>query len=410
MSSLSPVTLKEYATAKQSSIVKATPYELLKSVRSLFSIFGGNITFESSPTFSATIVFESSPCPGLSIGPKGRTASCSTLTLTVPLPPCPENLAAIEQAFSVSGLIPQQQVFLANAAFHTSLKAFLPDLLVALDIPADVGQVSLELLGTVFDTCINANRVFGTALTVVGGCDNCFATLLVELPGVYDGGVTDITFDSRVKSVDFQDAAGSNVLWCATKLLVYYNCCDVRISPIMSGCRVRLLYGLKWHALSPAPQPSRVNEATQESAGLLLWLQQAVRSGDHPAAVAKLGLMLREEYTKEELQAEGLNGVVKAKDRWLLGLLQEVNSVLPEDSRLAFHLVRVTRYCSQRGHAEEQKTKYVGDNYSDYSGYDEEDLDAYESDDFITDDDEDDNTDEDECGDGNDDGDEEVCP
>ena len=79
-----------------------------------------------------------------------------------------------------------------------------------------------------------------------------------------------------------------------------------------------------------------------------------MRSGNHPAEATKLGLMLREEYSEEELRGKGLAHAVKPRDRWLVDLLQEVNALLPEDSRLVFHVVRVTRSYTQ----EEKDAKY----------------------------------------------------
>ena len=91
---------------------------------------------------------------------------------------------------------------------------------------------------------------------------------------------------------------------------------------------------------------------------MLLGLQRAVRSGDHPAAVTKLGLMLREEYSEEELRGKGLAHAVKPRDRWLVDLLQEVDALLPEDSRLVFHVVRVTRsYTHEEKDAEYQHNR-----------------------------------------------------
>ncbi|MCU0446890.1 MAG: 2OG-Fe(II) oxygenase [Microscillaceae bacterium] len=183
---------------------------------------------------------------------------------------------------------------------------------------------------------------------------NMFATLVVSLPSIHQGGELAIRFAGKEKVIDFAKATSEYLFGYAA----FYADCDHEVRPIKSGYRVNLVYNLLQKSsqtkLSAAGFSAQTSQLTQL---LKQWSESFV---DRPKII-----LLGHQYTPENFSLDKLK----------LDDLPRVIALLEAAQEADFfaHLALVTHY--QQGELIEEyrprRKKYYG-----YNDDDDDDVDG----------------------------------
>jgi|SRR5271166_515535 len=185
-----------------------------------------------------------------------------------------------------------------------------------------------------------------------------FATLVVVLPSNYTGGEVLIRHQDREVRFDPRCQDPSQVAFAA-----FYADCLHEVSPVISGCRLALIYNLLRQGPGDQPKPPSY-EAEREQLTKLLrqWTEDEDRSDDRPPD--KLILPLEHAYTQASLSFEALKGADAARGATLLAA--------PHEAHCELHLALLS--IEESGSAEHSGA------YRSYrrGRYDDEDEDEFE--------------------------------
>jgi hypothetical protein len=157
-----------------------------------------------------------------------------------------------------------------------------------------------------------------------------FATLVIMLPSIYEGGELIVHHAGKHQVFDFAAESAHSAYFIA-----FYCDCEHEILPIRSGYRLCLVYNLIWRgSKEQAPTPPGF-ETSVKSAISILQRWQA-----DPSARSNLCYVLDHQYTEAELSFERL----KTRDRIVANLLRSISKVIPLDCYLAALELHQTGY------------------------------------------------------------------
>ncbi|MBZ4194789.1 MAG: 2OG-Fe(II) oxygenase [Candidatus Contendobacter sp.] len=129
-----------------------------------------------------------------------------------------------------------------------------------------------------------------------------FATLVIVLPSIYEGGELIVRHLDREERLELRCEEPSEVAFAA-----FYADCMHEVLPITSGCRLTLIYNLLRRGNDPVPEPPNyANEQAQAAALLRQWAAELAQP-DSDAPV-KLLYCLEHVYTEAELDFDALKG------------------------------------------------------------------------------------------------------
>lgn len=129
-----------------------------------------------------------------------------------------------------------------------------------------------------------------------------FATLVIVLPSIYEGGELIVRHLDREERLDLSCEDPSQVAFAA-----FYADCMHEVRPITSGCRLTLIYNLLRRGKDPAPEPPDYADQQAEVAALLREWAAELENPDGDAPL-KLLYCLEHVYTEAELGFEALKG------------------------------------------------------------------------------------------------------
>lgn len=156
-----------------------------------------------------------------------------------------------------------------------------------------------------------------------------FATLIVGLPSLFDGGELVVRHRGREVHLDLRVADFAEIAWGA-----FYADCVHEVLPVTSGLRLALVYNLLRKGKRSAPRPPAYDRETAELKELFgRWSTPASATRDDPPV--KLIYPLEHAYTPAELSFAALKGA----DAAVAGLLASVSREVACDVYAA--LVRI---------------------------------------------------------------------
>ena len=180
-----------------------------------------------------------------------------------------------------------------------------------------------------------------------------FATMVLVLPSTYSGGELIITHLGRKMVLDTRPEEPSEIGFAA-----FYADCVHEVRPIITGCRLTLVYNLRFLGKKQPPEPPDYRTEQRRTKELLRLWADAMDEPD------KLILPLEHAYTPAELSFETLKGRDAAVAAVLVEAAAEANCDL--------HLALVS--IQESGSAE--YTGYYG--HRRRQSKDEEDEDGFE--------------------------------
>ena len=189
-----------------------------------------------------------------------------------------------------------------------------------------------------------------------------FATLIIALPSVHEGGDLLVRHKGREARLDLRGADPSEAAFAA-----FYVDCVHEVLPVTSGCRLALVYNLLRRGPGRLPRPpSHETEAAGLAALLTRWsADKGAAADDTPE---KLVYILEHAYTAAELGFPVLKGADAAAAAVLTAAAQASDCEL--------HVALLT--IAESGSA--QHTGYQGRSRWGRGRHDEEDLDEFEID------------------------------
>lgn len=134
-----------------------------------------------------------------------------------------------------------------------------------------------------------------------------FATLVIVLPSIYEGGELIVRHLGREERLELSCEDPSQVAFAA-----FYADCMHEVRPIISGCRLTLIYNLLRRGKDPVPEPPNYDDEQTEVAALLRQWAAELAQPDSTAPL-KLLYCLEHVYTEAELGFEALKGADVAK-------------------------------------------------------------------------------------------------
>jgi 2OG-Fe(II) oxygenase superfamily len=129
-----------------------------------------------------------------------------------------------------------------------------------------------------------------------------FATLIVVLPSLHEGGELLVRHQSREVRLGLQCPDPSEAAYAA-----FYADCVHEVLPVTSGCRLALVYNLIRPRRGAVPKPPDYS-AEQEALAALLQRWSHARAGNSDALPEKLVHLLEHAYTPAGLSFDGLKG------------------------------------------------------------------------------------------------------
>jgi len=139
-----------------------------------------------------------------------------------------------------------------------------------------------------------------------------FGTLVIVLPGAYSGGELIVRHQGQEARLDLRCDDPSEVGFAA-----FYADCLHEIAPLLSGCRVALVYNLLRSGKGAAPKPpSYLREKDRLAALFAAWGDRTIET-DEPLP-DKLVYLTDHAYTAESLSFSGLKGADAAKAATLI--------------------------------------------------------------------------------------------
>lgn len=152
-----------------------------------------------------------------------------------------------------------------------------------------------------------------------------FATLVVVLPSIYDGGELIVRHQGREVQLDLKRDDPGDAAFAA-----FYADCVHEVRPITSGCRLTLIYNLRRIGKGAQPQPPDYRSEQDRVAGLLRqWAAAKETPGDDAPEDApkdtpkKLIYPLEHAYTPAEVSFEALKGADAATAAVLAGAAED---------------------------------------------------------------------------------------
>jgi hypothetical protein len=118
-----------------------------------------------------------------------------------------------------------------------------------------------------------------------------FATLIVVLPSLHAGGELLVRHQGREARLDLQCPDPSEAAYAA-----FYAGCVHEVLPVMSGCRLALVYNLIRPGRAAVPEPPDYS-AEQEALAALLQRWSHAKAGADDALPEKLVYLLEHAYT-----------------------------------------------------------------------------------------------------------------
>ena len=181
--------------------------------------------------------------------------------------------------------------------------------------------------------------------------DGMFATLIIVLPSLYNGGELLVRHQQEEVKLDLRSQEPEEISFAA-----FYADCVHEVLPITEGCRLTLVYNLiRTDKKIPLPTPPDYHQAQQKVAALLNnWVQSLNNKTDEEDTPEKLIFLLEHEYSIAELKFDAL----KNKD----AASADVLCVAAKKSDCDLYLALVS--IEENGSAE-----YLGDGY--YNHWDE---------------------------------------
>ncbi len=134
-----------------------------------------------------------------------------------------------------------------------------------------------------------------------------FATLVIVLPSIYEGGELIVRHQDREERLDLSCEDPSQVAFAA-----FYADCMHEVRPITAGCRLTLIYNLLRRGKGPTPEPPNYDDQQAEVVALLRRWAAELENPDSDAPL-KLLYCLEHVYTEAELGFEALKGADVAK-------------------------------------------------------------------------------------------------
>lgn len=195
-----------------------------------------------------------------------------------------------------------------------------PDWAVALDELVRV--VVTELLGTAtrpVEAHLTKLLCLGPGARLSHAEAGAFATLIVQLPSICNGGALRVRHLGAHKTYDFGEASGRSEYACHYACLLAEADCEAL--PLSSGRRVALVYTLVWRDLDDAAPSARA--ASAAVAAFTAALQVWHASDSKPYAV--FGLANR--YTAEAIKGRGM-AALSGRDKLLAQVLHHANTAV----------------------------------------------------------------------------------
>ncbi|KAJ9122422.1 hypothetical protein QFC22_001847 [Naganishia vaughanmartiniae] len=166
--------------------------------------------------------------------------------------------------------------------------------------------------------------------------DRMFATMVIQLPSVHQGGQLQVFKDGSEDPVihDFGAAAGTAEYRC--NYAVHYADAEHAVTPITDGYRLALIYSICWPVRSSHPAPTTADELYPALLKPLAELANADRAFHY---------YLKHEYTYHSMSDIAF-GSLKGEDRARVQSLRTANEYLPPDQRYNFYLLQGKRHAS----------------------------------------------------------------
>lgn len=167
--------------------------------------------------------------------------------------------------------------------------------------------------------------------------DRMFATLVVMMPSIYEGGQLVVRHKNEMKTFDFSTENVTSVHYAA-----FYCDCEHELKPVTLGFRMCLVYNVAYKG-EMRPLPVDQSQNIQKISSLFeKWLSNP--------ETPKMAIMLDHSYTQRNLSFQSLKGT----DRVLIESLKQIKKLYPH---FGFMLSLITKHTS--GMKVKKRTKYV---------------------------------------------------
>ena len=178
-----------------------------------------------------------------------------------------------------------------------------------------------------------------------------FASLVVCLPSVHEGGALVLRHNRHSIEFDWSGTAPDKIQWAA-----FYSDCEHEVLPLVSGCRITLTYNLYYQITQP--QPGHALPLSLDSVPVYHDLRTALRTGGFMHTGGILGFYCNHAYPHSNVALrKGLPMALKGVDLLIytvcrsLGLVTKARPILE--------------------HYWNPEHEYDEDIYADYEGYNE---------------------------------------
>jgi 2OG-Fe(II) oxygenase superfamily len=126
-----------------------------------------------------------------------------------------------------------------------------------------------------------------------------FATLVVCVPSLHEGGTLIVKHGGQTKKIDFGGADSE----FKTQYAAFYADCQHEITPVTAGYRICLVYNLAIAGKKKQPQAPDLAPAVEQAAGLLKDI-----FADASSQRSKIAIPFAHQYSQSSLEAEQLKG------------------------------------------------------------------------------------------------------
>ena len=201
---------------------------------------------------------------------------------------------------------------------------------------------------------------------------NMFATLILQLPSVYEGGALVVYNKNGSKSThDFGQETGKAPY--LVHFAAHYADLEHEILTVTKGYRLALVYSLCWVDDCETDSSSNSSSNNEEMVACLHQLLTTCGEEDN-----KIGFMLEHKYTVASMRQNGVKAL-KGIDSDRFKLLKQANSKLPVEKQVSFYIVNASLIIesydvSGRTNWRCKPYEEESDNLSDPVGYNWEQL------------------------------------
>jgi len=166
--------------------------------------------------------------------------------------------------------------------------------------------------------------------------DRMFATMVVQLPSVHEGGTLLVYKDGTEHPVahDFGAAAKTSHFKC--HYAVHYADAEHAVVPITQGFRLALVYSLCWPESSHVPVPSMKNDLKSSMVAAMAELARGDRQFHY---------FLEHDYTSQSIAELGA-AALKGTDRSRVAALRAMNEELPAELRFGLYIAKAELHTS----------------------------------------------------------------